>query len=119
MSFSASELRGLLLNSSAIVGFISVSAMFLIWWERKISAHIQNRMGPMMVGWHGSLQSIADVFKLLLKENIVPNRADKLIWWLAPFFVVIPSVMAFLTIPFSEKLIVKDLNIGILFVTSI
>src|SRR3989338_2467686 len=119
MSFSASELRGLLLNSSAIVGFISVSAMFLIWWERKISAHIQNRMGPMMVGWHGSLQSIADVFKLLLKENIVPNRADKLIWWLAPFFVVIPSVMAFLTIPFSEKLIVKDLNIGILFVASI
>ncbi len=109
----------LLLKGMAVLGFISTSAMFLIWWERKVSALIQNRMGPMATGWHGSLQSVADSIKLLLKENIVPAGADKLIWWLAPFFVVFPSVSAFVTIPFSEKLVPRDLNVGILFVTSI
>ena len=109
----------LFFKSGMIVTFIAVSAMFLVWWERKISALIQNRMGPMIVGWHGVLQTPADMLKLLLKENIVPSGVDKLSWWLAPFFVVVPSVMAFLTIPFSKNFIVHDLNIGILFVTSI
>lgn len=112
-------MMSLMLGATLVLGFISASAMFLIWWERKISAHIQNRMGPMIVGWHGSLQSIADSLKLLLKENIVPSGADKLIWWLAPFFVVVPSVMVFVTIPFGRNLVVHDLNVGILFVTSV
>ncbi len=110
---------GLALAGGAVLGFISVSAMFLVWWERKVSAVIQNRMGPMYTGWHGTLQSIADSIKLLAKENIVPTGADKLVWWLAPFFVMVPPVMAFVAIPFSDKMIVHDLNIGILFVTSI
>lgn len=101
------------------LGFIAVSAMFLIWWERKVSAHIQSRFGPMRVGWHGVLQSIADAVKLLLKENIVPAGADKLIWWLAPFFAVVPSVMAFVVIPFGKNLIVKDLNVGILYIMAV
>ena len=109
----------LILKSLGVVGFISVSAMFLVWWERKVSALIQNRLGPMIVGWHGSLQSIADMLKLLLKENIVPSGADKLIWWLAPFFVVVPSIAVFVTIPFGKNLIVHDLNVGVLFITSI
>ncbi len=103
----------------AVLGFIAASAMFLIWWERKVSAHIQSRFGPMRVGWHGVLQSIADAVKLLLKEDIRPADADVLIWWLAPFFVVVPSVMAFVVIPFGENLISKDLNIGILYIASI
>ena len=107
------------IGGASILGFISLSAMFLIWWERKVSALIQNRMGPMITGWHGTLQSIADSIKLIAKENIVPDKADKLIWWLAPFFVVVPSVMVFVTIPFGRNLIVHDLNVGILFVTSI
>lgn len=112
-------MMSLILGAAGILGFISASAMFLIWWERKVSAHIQNRLGPMIVGWHGTLQSIADSLKLLLKENIVPSGADKLIWWLAPFFVVVPSVMVFVAIPFGRNLIVHDLNVGILYVTSI
>ncbi len=103
----------------AVLGFIAVSAMFLIWWERKVSAHIQSRLGPMRVGWHGVLQSIADAIKLLLKEDIRPADADTLIWWLAPFFAVVPSVMAFVVIPFGENLIPKDLNVGILYIASI
>lgn len=109
----------MLATGFAVLGFIAASAMFLIWWERKISAHIQSRFGPMRVGWHGVLQSIADAVKLLLKEDIRPAEADKLVWWLAPFFVVVPTVMAFVTIPFGRTLIPKDLNVGILYMMAI
>lgn len=102
-----------------VLGFIAASAMFLIWWERKVSAHIQSRLGPMRVGWHGVLQSIADAVKLLLKEDISPKEADKLVWWLAPFFAVVPPVMAFVAIPFGKNLIPRDLNIGILYIMAI
>lgn len=109
----------MLLVIVAVLGFISASAMFLIWWERKISAHIQTRLGPMRVGWHGALQPIADAIKLLLKEDIVPAGADKWVWWLAPFFVTIPAVMAFVAIPFGKNLMVKDLDLGILYIMAI
>jgi NADH-quinone oxidoreductase subunit H len=101
------------------LGFIAASAMFLIWWERKVSAHIQSRYGPMRVGWHGVLQSVADAVKLLLKENIIPAEADKLVWWLAPFIAVVPPVMAFVVLPFGENLIVKDLNVGVLYLMAL
>ncbi len=109
----------MIIVGAVILGFIAGSSMFLIWWERKVSAHIQTRLGPMRVGWHGILQSIADAIKLLLKEDIVPCGVDKWIWWLAPFFVVVPSVMAFVSIPFGKDLIVKDLNVGILYLAAI
>ncbi len=113
----------MLIVGAVILGFIAVSAMFLIWWERKVSAHIQTRYGPMRVGWHGALQSIADVVKLLLKENIVPSGVDRWVWWLAPFFAVVPSVMVFACIPFGNMfgitLIPADLNIGILYILAI
>jgi len=107
------------LVGAAVLGFLAGSAMFLIWLERKVSAHIQNRYGPMRVGWHGLLQAIADAVKLLLKENIVPREADKLVWWLAPFFAVVPAVMAFACVPFGRHMIVQDLNVGILYITAI
>lgn len=109
----------MLLIGFAVLGFIAASAMFLIWWERKVSAHIQSRFGPMRVGWHGVLQSIADAVKLLLKEDIIPAEADKLVWWLAPFFVVVPAVMAFVAIPFGKTLIPSDLDSGILYIMAI
>ncbi len=109
----------LTLSALSVVGFISVSAMFLVWLERKVSARFQNRLGPMIVGWHGSLQTVADMVKLLLKENIAPAQSDKLVWWLAPFFVTVPCVAVFVTMPFGKNLIVRDLSVGILFITSI
>ena len=97
---------------AVVLGFIAVSAMFLIWWERKVSAHIQTRYGPMRVGWHGILQPVADVIKLLLKENITPEGVDKPVWWLAPFFAVVPSVMVF-------AVAAHDLNVGILYIMAL
>ncbi len=105
---------------SVVLGYISVAAMFLIWWERKISAHIQVRYGPMRVGgWHGWAQSIADGVKLLLKEDIIPAGADKVVFVLAPLVVFAASLAAYVTIPWAPGLIVRDLNIGILYMVSI
>ena len=101
----------------AIVGVISVLAMFLIWLERKVAAHIQDRLGPMRVGgWHGWAQSIADGIKLLLKEDIIPAMADRPLFILAPFIAFTVAFMSFIVLPFSQYIIVSDLNIGILYV---
>jgi NADH-quinone oxidoreductase subunit H len=103
-----------------VIAYISVAAMFMIWWERKISAHIQVRFGPMRVGgWHGWAQSIADGLKLLLKEDIIPARADKVIFVLAPMVVFAASLAGYVTIPWGPGVIVQDLNIGILYMISI
>jgi NADH-quinone oxidoreductase subunit H len=103
-----------------VIGYIAVAAMFLIWWERKISAHIQVRFGPMRVGgWHGWAQSIADGIKLLLKEDIIPTGADRVVFVLAPMVVFAASLAAYVTIPWGPGLIVRDLNIGILYMVSI
>jgi NADH-quinone oxidoreductase subunit H len=109
----------LVLKGVYVLAFVAVSAMFLIWLERKVSAKVQNRLGPMLTGPHGVLQPVADTVKLLLKENIVPTGADRLVWWLAPFFVTVPPIMAFICVPFGQKMIVHDLSIGILFMCSI
>jgi len=110
----------MLLVAVIVILFISVSVMFMIWWERKISAHIQARYGPMYVGgWHGWAQSIADGIKLLIKEDIVPKNADKLIFALAPILVFATAFALYVIIPFGPGLIVRDLNIGVLYYISL
>ncbi|MFA5504310.1 MAG: NADH-quinone oxidoreductase subunit NuoH [Vulcanimicrobiota bacterium] len=109
--------------------FLAVSALFLIWLERKISARIQNRMGPMLSGpaflrnrsmWvGGAFQTAFDAIKLLLKELIVPGRADPVPFVLAPVLIFGVSVAAFLVIPWAPALSVADLNIGLLYVVSV
>jgi heme A synthase len=103
--------------AGVIIGVISVLAMFLIWLERKVSAHIQDRLGPMRVGgWHGWAQSIADGIKLLLKEDIIPAMADRPVFIVAPFIAFAVAFMSFIVLPFSQHIIVADLNIGVLYV---
>ena len=98
---------------------ISLAVMGMVWLERKILAHMQVRLGPMRVGPHGLLQPIADSLKLLLKEDIIPEEADKLVFWLAPLMVVIAAFTVFIVIPFGPTHAVTDMNIGILFMLGV
>jgi NADH-quinone oxidoreductase subunit H len=102
------------------LGFVAVLGMFLIWLERKVAGHVQSRLGPMNVGgWHGWAQSIADGFKLFLKEDITPASADKLLFKLAPYIVFAGSFTAFVVIPWSQKMVIADMNIGVFYILAI
>src|SRR3990172_11274396 len=94
-------------------------AGYIVLLERKVMADIQVRLGPMRVGPHGLLQPIADAVKLLIKEDIIPARADKWVFWLAPIISVAAALVAFSVIPFSDKFYVTDTNIGLLFIVAV
>lgn len=114
------ELVRLVLMVGAVVAFVMLSVLFLNWWERKVSAHIQDRLGPMRVGgWHGWAQAIADGVKLLLKEDIIPAAADKIVYMLAPIIIFATSLACYVVVPFGQNLVVQDLNIGILYIISV
>jgi len=87
--------------------------------ERKALGRVQNRYGPNRVGRWGILQPIADGLKLLIKEDIVPRNADKLVHFLAPVIAVIPALLLFAVVPIGPGLVPVDLNIGILFAFAI
>jgi NADH-quinone oxidoreductase subunit H len=106
--------------ATVVLVFISLLVMFLIWLERKVSAHMQDRLGPMRVGgWHGWAQSIADGVKLLFKEDIIPEKADRIVFAFAPMVVFASAFAAYVVLPFSPTLIVSDLNIGLLYLIAI
>jgi len=92
-----------------------VGAMFGVLLERKIGGWIQSRLGPKHVGPQGLLQTIADTVKLLQKEHITPRAADVAIFNTAPLIVAVAGLMDWIVIPFGPTLIVRDLNIGVLF----
>jgi NADH-quinone oxidoreductase subunit H len=98
---------------------LSVAVIAMNWLERKILAHMQVRLGPMRVGPHGLLQPIADAVKLLIKEDITPAAADKIVFWLAPLMVVITAFTVFIVVPFGPQHAVTDMNIGILFMLGV
>jgi NADH-quinone oxidoreductase subunit H len=99
--------------------FIAVMVMFFVWLERKVSAHMQDRLGPMYVGgWHGWAQSIADSLKLLLKEDIIPAAADHLLFRVAPFIVFVGAFAGFVVLPFGSSSIVADLNVGVFYLVA-
>ncbi len=100
----------------AIIALVSVNALFLIWMERKVAAHMQLRPGPMEVGWHGAVQTVADALKLMGKELITPEEVDKPVFWLAPIVVFLPVLLSFLVVPFSETWVIKDMNVGIVLI---
>jgi NADH-quinone oxidoreductase subunit H len=110
-----------MLTFGAIVVFVFVLPVAGItsWLERRVWARIQSRVGPNRVGPQGFLQWLADGVKNMLKEDIIPSAADKPLFALAPYLVVVGFVMTFVAIPFGSSLIIADLNIGILYVTAV
>lgn len=97
----------------------AVMALILIYFERKICAAFQCRLGPNRVGPWGSIQSVADMVKILIKEIIPINHTDKILFYLAPFFVLVASFLAFGAIPFGRGLQAFDFNIGIFYILAI
>ncbi len=102
----------------------------LTWLERKIAGHIQVRLGPFRVGPHGVLQPFADMVKLLFKEDVMPEKADRWLYKIAPIMAMVPAFAVFVAIPFGESwtvpiinkevtLYISDMNVGILYILAI
>jgi len=107
---------------------VLTAVAYLVLLERKVQAWVQVRLGPMRVGPHGILQPIADVVKLLIKEDITPARVDKWVFTLAPIIVLVPALIVFAVIPFgtpanifgfSLPLYISDINVGLLYIVSV
>lgn len=111
-----------------VLGITLITVAYLVYFERKIAAWAQNRIGPNRVGWQGILQPFADVFKLLLKEDIVPERANRIVHAIAPMIALFVAFTTYAVIPigpnvnifgYDISLVVADVNMGILYVLAL
>jgi len=109
----------LLFGGIVVFGFVLPIAGITTWVERRVMGRMQSRIGPNRVGPAGFLQWLADGVKNVLKEDIVPRAADAGLFKIAPYVVTMGFVATFVVVPFSGDLIVADLNVGILYVTSV
>ena len=107
------------LGTVALFAFLSVMVLALTWLERKTLARIQMRMGPMRVGFHGTLQPIADAMKLVFKEDILPSWADRRVYWMAPLAVFVPAFLLWVTIPVGEDLVLRNLDLGLFYIVAV
>jgi NADH-quinone oxidoreductase subunit H len=103
----------------AVVGFVMVSLLFLVYGDRKIWAAVQMRRGPNVVGVYGLLQTVADALKYVVKEVVVPAGADKTVFMLAPLTSFVLAVLAWAVIPLNEGWVLSDINVAILFVFAV
>ncbi|MEO6959650.1 MAG: NADH-quinone oxidoreductase subunit H, partial [Burkholderiaceae bacterium] len=98
---------------------IILCVAYLTYWERKLIGAMHVRLGPTKVGYKGLLQPFADVFKLLTKEVIVPTKANKILYVLAPVVTLMPALAAWAVIPFGPELVLANVNAGLLYVMAI
>lgn len=99
--------------------FVALFGLFLVYAERKVCAAFQQRLGPMRVGYWGLMQTLADFIKLLMKELITPRGADKFLYNLAPYIVMVSPFLALAVIPFAPGLQALDFDIGIFYIIAV
>ena len=118
----------IVVKMAVVIGVLLALPIPLTWIERKIAGHIQQRLGPMRVGWHGLLQPLADGIKLLTKEDHIPTNADRFLFTLAPIIALVPPFVVFVVIPFGDSvtifgteitLYLADMNVALLFVLGV
>ncbi|MDG2403470.1 MAG: NADH-quinone oxidoreductase subunit H, partial [Paracoccaceae bacterium] len=103
----------------AMLGFVMISLLFLVYGDRKIWAAVQMRRGPNVVGAFGLLQTVADALKYVVKEVVIPAGADKTVFLLAPLMSFVLAVIAWAVIPFNETWVLSDINVAILYVFAV
>ena len=111
---------------AVVMGIILLHVAYLTYAERKILGFMQDRLGPMEVGllgfkggkrfWGGIGQTLADAIKLLVKEDILPNDADKALMIIAPFIIFTGALLTFIGLPLSQNFVISDFNIGVFYV---
>ncbi len=116
---SGSDFLWPLVAKAVVVVIALTSVPVMVWLERKASARMQNRYGPLYVGPCGWLQPLVDAAKILLKEDFTPARADRLLFLLAPLMAFVPALFTFAVIPMSPEAQIADINIGVLFVFAV
>lgn len=118
----------IIITTAKIIGLVFLTILpmvaYSVWAERRVSAMIQDRVGPNRVGWAGLLQPIADGLKFILKEDFTPNHVNKGYYWLAPALTMVPALLTCAVLPFGsslfgEKMVIADLNVGPLFIFAI
>ncbi len=117
-SWAATTVECVLIGVGLLLAY-ALLALFYIYFERKVCAAFQCRLGPNRVGPWGVLQSFADMFKILIKELITLNHIDKFLFALAPYLVIIASMMSFAVLPWGKGLQIIDFNIGIFFLIAV
>jgi NADH-quinone oxidoreductase subunit H len=110
------ELIHIVIGMVAIMAFVGIHVLVLVYAERKGAGHIQRRPGPFEVGPHGILQPLADAGKLIGKQLLRPTQADPILYWMAPVLAVFPVLLLFVPMPFGPVLTVQDVNLGLLLI---
>lgn len=102
-----------------LFGFIALFTLFAVYAERKIAGFVQDRLGPMETGKYGTLQTLADILKLIQKEAITPAAADKILFTIAPIVIFAAVYLGFTVMPWAPSLVPVDIHLGIFFVIAI
>lgn len=102
-----------------LVTFGAVFAGIVSWWERRVAGRMQSRIGPNRVGPGGFLQWIADALKLILKEDLIPDESDHILFRIAPYFVIVGFLLTFVVLPFGYQMSATNMNVGLFYVVSI